>query len=174
MDEFIKIFAIISNLSILLTFFFGVYIYYKQSRLSIKLSSSQIVVEIYEQYSSPDFREKRREFGKKLQFHINDERHIVVSDYSRSASLFENLGYLVRTGVLDKGMVLNVFGWAAANYFYILRYGSDKFDYIKAERETWDSALRELEYLYNIFVSENKNVISRVTAQEFIDIEINI
>ncbi len=87
-----------------------------QLRQAQRLHSATTLLELRERFFNPQMRRARREFSAWL---LSSERKDEPESWEVGI-FFEQMGFLTRSGVLQKRMVWNAFGtWAAAYYYFL-------------------------------------------------------
>lgn len=115
----------------------------RTTRLS---NSAKMVLDLVNLFNSSDMRKQRGRFAKALL----DEN--ITIDLRRDAPVlefFEEIGYMTRRGVLDKGMVWNSFSWWLEPY-YLAVINNHSHDLIAEARDVLKSKTLfcEIEWLY--------------------------
>lgn len=115
--------------------------YYTRNLALTRLSNSaKMVSDLVAKFEGSDMREYRRQFATDLLSGTNIDilGHVPVLEF------FEEIGYMTRRGVLDKGMVWNSFFWWLAPYYEQSR------QHIVVAREHLQSNVyfRDIEWLY--------------------------
>jgi hypothetical protein len=115
--------------------------YYNRNLALTRLSNSaKMVMDLVAKFEGREMREYRRLFANELLSgaELDLLGHVPVLEF------FEEIGYMTKRGVLDKGMVWNSFFWWLAPYF------EQSERSIKIAREHLQSRVyfREIEWLY--------------------------
>ena len=169
-----ELFSLAANVSTAATFLAGLVFFWRQLAHQKTLSSAEIIVTVVDQYNSPEFRKNRREVAGKLHRHISAEYDYGPTDFSMSATLFENVCYLSNRGAIDRGMVENIFGFAIFNFFHILRFSRTDRDVIEVERMTGPDTYREIERFYHYYLRRYPNAKPAETVPEFLAMEMGL
>jgi len=103
-----------------------------------------MVLDLVGNFDSNDMRHHRRQFAKALLDHRDG---IDPSKDIPALQFLEEVAYMTRRGVLDKGMVWNSFFWYLGYYYPAVTSGPDLLE--EARRRTHCTALyREIAWLY--------------------------
>ena len=87
---------------------------YRNTRLS---NSARMVLDLSHKFDSSDMREKRKQFAKSL---MANRDLINLWDDAPVLNFFEEVAYMTRRGILDKGMVWNSFVYWVQCYYEAL------------------------------------------------------
>jgi hypothetical protein len=113
----------------------------KHARLS---NSAKMVWDLVELFDSAEWLGHRSQFAKML---LQDRPSIDLRRDSPVAEFFEELAYMTKRGVLDKGMVWNSFFWPLEHYYPALTTPPSLIE--KARADSGAATLyRELPWLY--------------------------
>jgi hypothetical protein len=107
-------------------------------------NSARMVFDLVHTFDSAVMREHRRCFASAL---LKDRSSINPCQNTPVLEFFEELGYLTRRGVLDKGMVWNSFFWFIEHYYPEVTKAPSL---LEAARKTYASTtlFREIAWLY--------------------------
>jgi hypothetical protein len=109
-------------------------------------NSAKMVLDLVNDFNSEEMRGHRRDIAKKLS--TPDERKEVdLRNDIPALEFLEELGYMTRRGILDKGMVWNSFHWFVEFYYLALKQPTDLIGNVRRERSS-PTLYRELEWLY--------------------------
>lgn len=129
---------------------------YWQLRQAQRLHSATTLLELRERFYNPRMRRARREFSGWL---LNKSRDDDSSNWEVGV-FFEQMGFLTRSGVLDRRMVWNAFGTWVSAYYYFLTHPKDL---ITEWREEGKDPLifREFEWLARTLMSHEARLLER-------------
>lgn len=113
----------------------------RNTRLS---NSARMVLDLVSTFNSPTMRAKRRLFAQAL---INKRPSIDLTGDAPVLEFFEEVGYMTRRGVLDKGMVWNSFSWWLGHYYAAVTNAPNLIADARAKSNSL-SLFRETEWLY--------------------------
>lgn len=125
-----------------------------QQRKTWLLNSATMIISLADRFESKEMHEYRRdcflEFEKKLK-----NEPVNITKCYHILGFFENIGYLVRRGVLDKGMVWNKFSWVIERYYLLLTYKTNYLQSIRDKEQTPD-IYTEFEWLNSEMIKLDK------------------
>ncbi len=103
-----------------------------------------MVSELVNAFDSNDIRVHRRIFANAL---LHERSKIDLSRDYVALQFLEEIAYMTRRGVLDKGMVWNSFFWFLEPYYLSLRQAPDLILAVRQQEQS-RTVYREIEWLY--------------------------
>ena len=117
-----------------------------QVRRQWLLHSAQLVTDLAQKFTSADLRSQRRALATSLLKHHQGDPQKLTGEIG-PLIFFENIGYLVRCGALDVGMVWNNFSWTAVRY-YLAMTNRTNLLHLARHAEKEPALYREFEWLF--------------------------
>jgi hypothetical protein len=150
------------------------------------LNSANFISGLAIEFSSDTWIAHRKKSADKVKLHYENQAATLSRDIP-ILGFFENIGYMVRRGALDKEMVWNKFGWYVVRYYIGLTYKVDLIEQARtkeADKTLW----METEYLYiemlNLYKNHGVTVIiadaivtdqnKRIRIEELLEQELNL
>jgi predicted DNA-binding transcriptional regulator len=118
-----------------------------QIRKQWLLHSASLVTSLDDRFNSTEWRAYRKQCQERMHAHHKGVKQLDLSEYFPVLPFFENIGYLVHTGALDKKMVWNKFGWFIVGYYLALTTPKNILHDIR-EKEGEATLWEEFEWLY--------------------------
>jgi hypothetical protein len=115
-------------------------------------ASAALLTTVANSYESRDMRERRQKFARRLLRHRDK---IDLYDEDSVFDFFEEIGYLVRRGVLDAEMVWNHFFWQLERYYVAVRKPDDLIQKARDKHE-FSTLYSEAEWLFKELSSVRK------------------
>lgn len=110
------------------------------------LGSAMMITSLVDRYESESMRQDRRKFAQHVQRHLQFG-DVDLPDHTPVLGFFENIGHLVRRGVIDKHMVWNKFDYEIVRWYAAVTQGSNLL--VAGRVRFRDPALyEEFEWLY--------------------------
>lgn len=111
------------------------------------LHSATLITSLDDRFNSAEWRGYRKQCQEKLNAYRLGATELDLSENFPVLPFFENLGYLTRTGTLDKMMVWNKFGSYVVGYYLALTVRKDVIHEVR--QKAGDPTLwEEFEWLY--------------------------
>lgn len=125
-------------------------------------NSAKMVSDLVKEFNSIKMRQDRKVFAKKL-LDKKERNDINLRKDNPVLEFFEEIGYMTRRKVLDKGMVWNSFSWCLEYYYLavtqepnLIKKARLKSDLTPTTKEDAPCLFREVEFLYNQMLKISK------------------
>src|ERR1700722_858829 len=108
-------------------------------------NSAKMVLDLVDAFDSNHLRVHRRMFANAI---LHERGKMDLSNDYMALQFLEEIGYMTRRGVLDKGMVWNSFFWFLEPYYLALREAPDLIESVRQQEQS-RTIYREIVWLYD-------------------------
>lgn len=116
------------------------------ARRQQRTASASLLTTLANTFDSAEMRAKRQKFAFRL-LEIDDRKNLDLYEIGSILDFFEEISYLVKRGILDKGMVWSHFFWHIEGYYQAITEPTNLIVEIR-EKYKFPNLYSRLEWLY--------------------------
>lgn len=122
----------------------AIFLHIRSLRHTWLSNSAKMVLDLINSFDSNDIRIHRRIFANAL---LHEKNKMDLSKDYVALQFLEEIGYMTRRRILDKGMVWNSFFWYIEPYYLALRENPDLIAAVRQQEQS-RTVYREIEWLF--------------------------
>ena len=119
---------------------------YQAAKYQWLSTSATLLTSFTTSYDSAEMRAARKSFAEKL-LDDDERQRIDLASSEKVLEFFEEIGYLTRRKVLDKGMVWNHFSWFLERYYQAVTKHPSMLERTREEQRS-SAIYQEVDWLY--------------------------
>ena len=137
---------------------------YQAAKYQWLSTSAALLSSFNASYDSAEMRAARKSFAEKL-LDEDKRQQIDLANSEKVLEFFEEIAYLTRRKVLDKGMVWNHFSWFLERYYQAVTKHPNVFERTRKEQQS-SAIYQEIDWLYCELqkVDQKENKLSEYSA----------